>query len=52
MLNMELENGISVKEFKGMLVERFPVLEPLAQNMLVSINQEFGYDQDVDPGSS
>lgn len=52
LLDMELENGTNVKEFKELLVERFPVLEPLAQNMLVSINQEFGYDQDVIPNQA
>ena len=48
-LNMNLETGITVLEFKKSLIERFPLLEPLANNILISVNQEFGYDTDVIP---
>ena len=48
-LSMNLEKGTTVMEFKKSLVERFPILEPLAHNILISINQEFGYDNDVIP---
>ena len=46
---MALDKGVTVNTFKQMLIERFPNLEPLKQNMLVSINQEFGQNDDLIP---
>jgi len=46
-LDMSLEEGVNVKGFKRILIERFSDLEPLAENILISINQEFGYDTDL-----
>jgi len=46
-LDMSLKEGVNVKDFKQILIERFSDLEPLAENILISINQEFGYDTDL-----
>ncbi len=46
---IELEPGITVAALKLHLPEQFPKLQPALSSVLVSINREFAFDQDVIP---
>jgi MoaE-MoaD fusion protein len=46
---LEIPDGARVTDLKGCLVERFPKLEMGLHSMLVSVNQEFAFDEDLVP---
>jgi molybdopterin synthase catalytic subunit len=50
--SLELPEGAQVQELKAALLERFPGLGPAVDTMVVSVNQEFAYDEEaVPPGA-
>jgi molybdopterin synthase catalytic subunit len=50
--SLELPEGARVQELKAALLERFPGLGPALATMVVSVNQEFAYDEEaVPPGA-
>lgn len=46
---MDLPDQTSVVEFKKIIAESFPEISPALDTTLVSINKEFGFDEDVIP---
>jgi molybdopterin converting factor subunit 1 len=48
-LNLEIPHGMSIKELKTLLRERFPVLDAILDTALMSINKEYAFDEDVIP---
>lgn len=46
---VELEPGTDVAALKAWLPERFPKLRPALTSVLVSVNREYAFDQDVIP---
>ncbi len=45
--DLELESGATVVELKKALAQRYPAVEPLLANCLVSVNQQFAFAGDV-----
>jgi len=48
-IDLELPPQARVKDLKADLRQRFPGLEPSLVSVLVSINREFAFDEDVIP---
>jgi len=48
-LNLEIPYGMSIKELKTLLRERFPVLDATLDTALMSINKEYAFDEDIIP---
>ena len=46
---IEVPIGINVKELKKLIGEIFPSLAPSLGTTLVSVNKEFGFDEDIIP---
>ena len=46
---IEVPIGINVKELKKLIGEIFPSLAPSLETTLVSVNKEFGFDEDIIP---
>jgi molybdopterin synthase catalytic subunit len=49
---LEIPNGFTVKRFKEFVSLKFPGLEPAMESAIVSINKEFGFDEDVIPSGA
>ncbi|MDD5369158.1 MAG: molybdopterin converting factor subunit 1 [Anaerolineaceae bacterium] len=49
---IEIPDGARVSDLKSCLIERFPQLEKGLHSMLVAVNQEFAFDEDVVPGGA
>ena len=47
--DLELPNGLSVKGFKDFISSNFTGLDPAMDSAIVSINKEFGFDDDIIP---
>lgn len=48
-VQMELPEGATIADLKGALVERFPGLKPAMGSALVSVEREFGFDEEPLP---
>ncbi|NPV76964.1 MAG: hypothetical protein HPY59_11395 [Anaerolineae bacterium] len=48
-IELDLEPGINVAEFKQMLSSNFPEHQPLIERALVSVNRDFAFDHDIIP---
>jgi MoaE-MoaD fusion protein len=51
-LKVELPDKTSVIGLKSHLVEKIPALKPVLSHVIVSVNQEFAFDQDEIPANS
>ena len=51
-VELEIPPQTSVAEFKLLLFEKFPILNRLASHMLVSINQEYVFDDAIIPDAA
>lgn len=49
---LEIPEGTRVTEFKDLLTQQYPQLKPALHSMLVSINQEFAFDEDPIPAEA
>ena len=49
---VEIPDGINVKELKSIIGDRFPRLEPTLGTTLISVNKEFGFDEDIIPNEA
>jgi len=49
---LELPAEATVADLKKILIEQFPAIKPLLGNILVSINQNFSFDEDKIPDSA
>lgn len=49
---VEIPEGINVKELKSIIGDRFPRLEPTLGTTLISVNKEFGFDEDIIPNEA
>lgn len=47
--NIELSDGAPVRELKAKLKEEYPDLAPSLESVLVSVNREYAFDEDVIP---
>jgi molybdopterin synthase catalytic subunit len=47
--SIEIPEGTNVKELKTLIGETFPSLEPSLGTTLLSVNKEYGFDEDVIP---
>lgn len=47
--SIEVPIGINVKELKSLIGEIFPSLVPSLETTLISVNKEFGFDEDIIP---
>jgi len=47
--SLEIDSDTSVGDLKGLLVERYPGLEPLMSSVLVAVNREYAFDEDTIP---
>jgi molybdopterin converting factor subunit 1 len=45
----EIPNGLTVSDFKEFLFARFPGLPHSKSNLLVAINKEYAFDQEIIP---
>lgn len=48
-LILEIPDGISIKELKTLLRDRFPILDATLDTALMSINKEYAFDEDIIP---
>ena len=48
-LDLELEVGVTVQEFKRVLGEHLPSLQPTLGTCLTAINQEYAFPEDLIP---
>lgn len=48
-VTLDIDPDASVRELKGSLAVRYPALEPHLGSVLVSINQEYAFDEDTIP---
>ena len=46
---LDIPEGTNVKEFKALIGEKYPTLVPSLDTTLVSVNKEFGFDEDIIP---
>jgi molybdopterin synthase catalytic subunit len=46
---LDIPEGTNVKEFKALIGENYPILVPSLDTTLVSVNKEFGFDEDIIP---
>lgn len=46
-VSIEIPEGTTVREFKLIIGEAYPELIPALDSTLVSVNKEFGFDDDV-----
>ncbi len=51
-LEMELPLRINVADFKTILIEKFPVLHGLTGHMLISVNQQYAFEDFIIPESA
>jgi MoaE-MoaD fusion protein len=49
---IELPGNITVLDFKKFIVDRFPVLKPYASMMIIAVNRNFAFDNDLVPDSA
>ena len=49
---LEIPEGINVKELKDFIGEKYPNLVPSLDTTLVSVNKEFGFDEDIIPNGA
>jgi molybdopterin synthase catalytic subunit len=49
---LEIPDGTNVKEFKDLIGEAYPSLIPSLGTTLVSVNKEFGFDEDIIPAEA
>ncbi len=49
---LDLEDGATVRDLKGLLTGRFPRLEEAMSSVLVSVNREYAFDQDRLPDAA
>jgi molybdopterin converting factor subunit 1 len=48
-INLELPTGLSVSDFKNQLIGKYPKLEQGRSAMIVAVNHEFAFDDQVIP---
>jgi molybdopterin converting factor subunit 1 len=48
-VELQIPAQTNIKAFKAILTEKFPVLQGLTSHMLVSINQEYAFDEAIIP---
>ena len=48
-ISLEIPEATSVKEFKIIIGEAYPDLIPALNSTLISVNKEFGFDDDLLP---
>jgi molybdopterin converting factor small subunit len=48
-ISLEIPEATSVKEFKTIIGEVYPDLIPALDSTLISVNKEFGFDDDLLP---
>lgn len=49
---LDLPDGATVADLKGQLVQLYPALQPLLRHVLVSINQNYAFDEDLVPANA
>jgi len=50
--SLELPAGASVRDLKAQLIAKYPGLAAMSASMLVSVNKEFAFDDEVIPGGA
>jgi molybdopterin converting factor subunit 1 len=50
--HLELSAGASVRELKAQLITKYPSLKEMGPSMLVSVNKEFAFDDEVIPAGA
>ena len=48
-VELQIPAQTNIEEFKSILMERFPALRGLTSHMLISVNQEYAFDDVVIP---
>ena len=48
-IELQIPTQTNVAGFKSILTEKFPVLRGLTSHMLISVNQEFAFDEAIIP---
>ncbi len=51
-IEMQVPPQANIADFKALLVEKFPALDTLMKHTLVSINQEYAFDETIIPESA
>lgn len=49
---LEIPPQTNVAEFKGLLIEKFPTLAGLINHTLISINNEYAFDETMIPSNA
>ncbi len=50
--NLELPAGLTVRDFKWLIVKQFPALDRHLSSALIAINREFAFDEQIIPDSA
>ena len=48
-VELQIPRRTNVAEFKAILLEKFPVLKGLTSHMLISVNQDYVFDEAIIP---
>ena len=51
-IEMQIPPQTNIADFKALLIEKYPMLDTLMKHTLVSINQEYAFDETVIPESA
>lgn len=51
-IEMEIPANTNVASFKSLLIEKFPVLRGLMGHVLISVNQEYVFDDAIIPNDA
>jgi molybdopterin converting factor subunit 1 len=51
-VELQIPAETNVVGFKSILIEKFPVLQGLMSHMLISVNQEYVFDEAIIPDSA
>jgi molybdopterin converting factor subunit 1 len=51
-VELQIPAQTTIEGFKSILMERFPMLRGLTSHMLISINQEYAFDEAIIPADA
>ena len=51
-IEMQIPPQSNIADFKALLIEKYPMLDTLMKHTLVSINQEYAFDETIIPESA
>ena len=46
-VEIDIPSSIPVSQFKQLLIQEYPALEPSMANAIISVNRKFSFDEDL-----